>query len=68
MACQEMEAHREEEKPTSVDKKPDVAQQREVPIENAEEMPVGEPRKKWRKDQKLAPELSAFILYLCCRV
>jgi hypothetical protein len=32
MACQEMEARLEEEEPTSVDKKPEVAQQREVPV------------------------------------
>jgi hypothetical protein len=57
MACQEMEAHPEEEKePTSVYRKPEVAQQREVPVEDAEEMPVGESKKKRRRDRKLAAE------------
>jgi hypothetical protein len=44
MACQEMEA-RQEDKPTSLDRKPEVAEQREVPVEDAEVMPVGEPKK-----------------------
>jgi hypothetical protein len=53
MACQEMEAHLEEE-PTSVDMKPEVAQEEEVPTEDATVMPVREPKKKRHKDQKLA--------------
>jgi hypothetical protein len=35
MACQGMEAHQEEEKPASLDKKPEAAQLEEVPAENA---------------------------------
>jgi hypothetical protein len=56
MACQEMEARQEEEKPTSLDKKPEVAEQREVPVEDAEVIAVGEPKKKRRRDRKLAAE------------
>jgi hypothetical protein len=56
MACQEMEAHQEEEEPTSVDRKPEAAEQREVPIDDAEVMPVGEPMKKRRRDRKMAAE------------
>jgi hypothetical protein len=55
MACQEMEAHQEEE-PTSADKKPEAAEQREVPAENATVMPVEEPKKKRLRDRKLAAE------------
>jgi hypothetical protein len=55
MACQEMEAH-PEEKLTSVDRKPEAAEERQVPKENAEVIPVREPRKKRRKDRKLAAE------------
>jgi hypothetical protein len=40
----------EEETMASVDTKPEVAQQ-EVPIEEAEVMPVGEPKKKRRRDR-----------------
>jgi hypothetical protein len=54
MACQEMEARLEE--PTSVDRKPEVAQQREAPVNDAEVMPVGELKRKRRRDQKLAAE------------
>jgi hypothetical protein len=44
IACQEMEAHPEEEKPASVDRKPEAAeQQEEVPVKDATVMPVGEP-------------------------
>jgi hypothetical protein len=52
MACQEIEAQPEEEEkePTSVYRKPEVAHQQEVPIENAEVMPVKEPKKKRRRD------------------
>jgi hypothetical protein len=56
MACQEMEARQEEEEPSSVDRKPEVAEQREVPVEDAEVMPVGKPKKKRRRDRKLAAE------------
>jgi hypothetical protein len=45
MACQETEAHPEEEKPASVDTTPEAAQQEEVPMEDAEVIPVGEPKK-----------------------
>jgi hypothetical protein len=51
IAYQEMEAHLEEEKePTSVYRKPEVAQQQEVPVEDAEVMPVEEPKKKRHRD------------------
>jgi hypothetical protein len=56
MACQEMEARPEEKKPTSVDMKPEVAEEREVPEENATVMPVEEPKKKRRRDRQLAAE------------
>jgi hypothetical protein len=54
-ACQEMEAHQEESKPTSLDRKPE-AEQEEVHVEDAELMPVGEPKTKRRRDRKLAAE------------
>jgi hypothetical protein len=54
LACQEMDA-RPEEKSTSVDRKPEAAEERQVP-ENTEIIPIGEPRKKRRKDRKLAVE------------
>jgi hypothetical protein len=44
------EARLEEEKPTSVDRKSEAAELREVPVEDAEIMPVGEPKKKIRTD------------------
>jgi hypothetical protein len=56
MACQEMEARPEEEEPTPVDMKPEEAEQREVPVEDGEVMPVGEPKKKRRRYRKLAAE------------
>jgi hypothetical protein len=46
MACQEMEERLEEEQPTSLDRKPEAAEQREVPVKDAKVMPVGEPKKK----------------------
>jgi hypothetical protein len=55
MACQEMEA-RQEEKPTSPDRKPEVAQEDEVPTEDATVMLVGELKKKRHRDRKLAAE------------
>jgi hypothetical protein len=51
MACQEMEEHQEEVEPTSADRKPEAAKQRKFPAENATVMPVGELRKKRRKDR-----------------
>jgi hypothetical protein len=55
MACQEMEERLEEEDPTSVDRKPEVAQQREVPVEDAVVKPVNG-RKKRRRGKKQAAE------------
>jgi hypothetical protein len=48
MACQEMEVHQEEKKPTSLDRKPEAAQKEEVLAEDAEVMPVGELKKRCR--------------------
>jgi hypothetical protein len=56
LACQEMEARQEEEGPTSADRKPEVAQDEKVPAEDAKVIPVGEPKKKRCRDQKLAVE------------
>jgi hypothetical protein len=56
MACQEMEARQEEEERTSPDRKPEGAQKAEVPAQKATVMPVGEPKKKRRRDRKLAAE------------
>jgi hypothetical protein len=39
-----------------VETKPEVAQQQEVPVEDAKVMLVGELKKKRRRDQKLATE------------
>jgi hypothetical protein len=50
MACQEMGAP-QEEKPTSRDMKPEAAEEREVPVQDAEVMPVGEPRKEGRRNR-----------------
>jgi hypothetical protein len=56
VACQElMEAHLEQERPTLLDTKPEVAQQCSVPKEDAKMMPVGGPNKRHR-DWKLATE------------
>jgi hypothetical protein len=55
LAYQEMEA-RPEEKPTSVDRQPEVAEERQVPEENTEVIPVGELKKKRRRDQTLVTE------------
>jgi hypothetical protein len=56
MACQgNMEARLEaEDKPASVDTTPDVARDQEVPVEDAEVMPVGEPKKRHRDRRHLA--------------
>jgi hypothetical protein len=35
IACQEMEAHQEEEKPASLDRKPEAAEEYEVAAENS---------------------------------
>jgi hypothetical protein len=51
MACQEMEERLVEEQPTSLDMKPEAAEQREVLVEDAEVMPVGEPKKKRHRDR-----------------
>jgi hypothetical protein len=56
MACQGMEAHQEEEKPASLDTKPEAAQRKEVPVEDAEVIQVGELKKKRRRDRKLAAQ------------
>ena len=56
LACQELEAHVKEGKPASAETKPEAAQIEEVPAEDAEVMPVGEPKKKRRRDRKLAME------------
>ncbi|PNE09429.1 hypothetical protein B7P43_G15435 [Cryptotermes secundus] len=39
-----------------MDRKPEVAQQREVPVEDATVMAVGEPKRKRRRDRKLVAE------------
>jgi hypothetical protein len=65
MACQEMEA-RQEEKPTSLDRKPEAAEERHVPEENAEVIPVGEPRKKRCRDRQLAQKTPT-DRKMCCR-
>jgi hypothetical protein len=56
LACQEMEARQDQEQPISRDRKPEAAQKEEVPAEDATVMPVGEPRKKRRRDRQLAAE------------
>jgi hypothetical protein len=52
MACQEMEARLEEEKLTSVDMKPEAAEQRKVPVEDATVMPVVEPQEETLNTRK----------------
>jgi hypothetical protein len=55
MTCQKKtEVRLEEEEPTSVEMKPEVADE-EVPKEDAAVMSVGEPRKR-RRDRNLAAE------------
>jgi hypothetical protein len=53
-----MEARLEEEEPTSVGRKPEAAEQREVPVEDATVMPVREPEEEMttitRKDATVA--------------
>jgi hypothetical protein len=56
-ACRETTEERlVEKKPTSPDRKPEAAQKTEVPVDDSEVMPVGGPKKKRRKDRKLAAE------------
>jgi hypothetical protein len=53
MVCQEMEAHPEEEKPASMDMKPEATeQQEEVPVEDATVMPVIEPEEETLNTRK----------------
>jgi hypothetical protein len=54
MACQEMEERLEEEKPTSVDRKPEVAQEREVTVEAAVVKPVNGRKKRQRSKWQAA--------------
>jgi predicted ATP-grasp superfamily ATP-dependent carboligase len=54
MACQEMEAH-QEEKLTSLDRKPEAAEEEEVPVEDAVMKPVNG-RKKRQSGKKQAAE------------
>jgi hypothetical protein len=56
IACQGKEARPEVEKPTSADRKPEAAEEYEAPAQNATVIPVGEPKKKRRRDRKLAAE------------
>jgi hypothetical protein len=57
LACQEKtEFHLEEKQLTSADTKPEAAEERQVPEENATVMPVEEPKKKRRRDRRLAAE------------
>jgi hypothetical protein len=55
--CQEtMEARLEVEEPASVDTTPEMADDQEVPVQDAEVVPVGEPGKKRRDRRRLAAE------------
>jgi hypothetical protein len=56
MACREtMKAHLEEKEPTSLDRKPETAEQKEeFPVEDATVMPVREPKRKRHRDRNLA--------------
>jgi hypothetical protein len=56
VAYQEVEARPQEKEPTSVDTKPEAAEERQVPEGNATVMPVEEPKKKRRRDRLLAAE------------
>jgi hypothetical protein len=51
-----MEACLEKKKPTSPDRKPEATRKTEAPAENARVIPVEEPKKKRRRDRKLATE------------
>jgi hypothetical protein len=54
MACQEKTEARLQGEPASEDMTPEVAQEQDVSLEDAVEMPVGEPRKRLRDRQHLA--------------
>jgi hypothetical protein len=56
VAYQEVEARPQEKEPTSVDTKPEAAEERQVPEENTTVMPVKEPKKKRPRDRRLAVE------------
>jgi hypothetical protein len=54
-ACQEtMDARLEVKEPAPVDMTPEVADDQEVPVEDAVEMPTGEPKKRRRDGRNLA--------------
>jgi hypothetical protein len=53
MASQEIEERLEETEPTTGDRKPEVAQQREVPIEDAVVKPVKRRKRRHRARSKL---------------
>jgi hypothetical protein len=54
MACQEMEARLDEEEPTSVETKPEVAQQQEVPKEDTVVQPVKGRKRRLRGKKQAA--------------
>jgi hypothetical protein len=54
MACREMKERLEEEEPTSVETKPEVAHQREVPVEDAVVKPVNGRKKRHRGKKQAA--------------
>jgi hypothetical protein len=54
MACQEMEARLEEKEPASVDRKPEVAQKREVPNKDAVVKPVKGRKTRYRGRKQAA--------------
>jgi hypothetical protein len=56
VAYQEEEARPQEKERTPVDTKPEAAEERQVPEDNATVMPVEEPKKKRRRDRRLAAE------------
>jgi hypothetical protein len=54
MACHETMEARLQGEPASVDRTPEMAQEREAPRDDAVDMPVGEPRKRHRDQRNLA--------------
>jgi hypothetical protein len=56
MAYQEKTEALLQDKPASVDMTSEVAHEQEVPMEDALEMPVGEPRKRRRNERHLAAQ------------
>jgi hypothetical protein len=54
IACQEMEARLDEEKPTSVDRKPEAADEEEVPVQDAIVEPVKGRKKRYRGKKQAA--------------